>query len=66
LIWVFFLSFTLLVAIFFYFLNLSLRKHYEIHGTKFIRPSMCVACGKEFLNGSSNFCESCKSKRAAK
>ncbi|MBM7622116.1 hypothetical protein JOC95_004027 [Bacillus tianshenii] len=63
-IWIFFLTFTLLVAIFFYFLDLSLRKHHEIYGSKFIRPSMCVACGKEFFNGSSNFCDSCKRKRS--
>ncbi len=59
-IWVFFLSFTVLVAIFFYFLNMSLKKHHEIYGAKFVRPSMCVGCGREFFNSSSNFCENCK------
>ncbi|MGD6775614.1 hypothetical protein ACQCT3_04525 [Sutcliffiella horikoshii] len=61
-IWIFFISFTVLVAVFFYFLNLSLKKHHEIYGSKFVRPSMCVSCGREYFNSASNFCDGCKSR----
>ncbi|CAG9620684.1 hypothetical protein [Sutcliffiella rhizosphaerae] len=58
--WLFLIAFTSLVAIFFYFLNLSLKKHHDVYGDSLARTVMCASCGGQSIGGNANVYEQCK------